>query len=244
MNSHSEDKGLNILYPGILILSETLKWLNLYELIILLNEYYNNWHNNLFKTSVSKFLASVFILTHLASVFLMKRIKDNKGYGFTLNSFYAYTYMGFASISHVIFACSFCKLQTFNIPFNISLENVTMLFYFYCTTFVCLLLRIIMLWRTAKYKNFYGRFGSFHIYLLLSIVLLASRMLYLQIDVKFADFFVLNYFMLLYFAFLLENIYVTTNSKAIVFKVLYVISIIIMFIPTITNSLKLVNMLV
>lgn len=223
-----------------------LTWLGRYELIIFFNELYINYPNCIFKNKNIMVSVSIYAITYLLSMLYMRKIHKYKNHTSNLILFSVIGYIVCVSISHIIFVYIFCKYQMFLCPFSISLDKIIMFLYFYGTTFISLGIKITILSTLGKYDKLpiYEYSLYYYFALTLSIFMLIIRILSIQIDIDKTNFFILNVFMLLYFTYLLENIYMTTNYKGKIIRVLYIFSIMIMFIPTITNSLKTLNLFV
>lgn len=243
MNSHPHHQNENTFYLRIVILLETLAWINIYEMIIFLNESFNNWSNKEFKNDIDTLLAGVFLFSRSQSMLFAEKIYANKREGLPFKLFHVFVFVTFAVVSHTTFACLFCKYQSFDALINVSYDDLLMFLHFYSTTLICLFIRTIKLLFVERNDKLpiNKTNGSCLIFLFFSIVLLSIQTFLLQTDIYRFDVFIPNLFMLLYYTFLLENIYFTINFRAVVFKVLYFISIMIMFVPTIANSLKLTN---
>lgn len=244
MSIYLEEQVGNRLYLKIQLFSEILSWLSIYESIIFLNELYNNFQNHKYKNSIALLYAIIFIFTRLISMFFVNLIAERKRNNNPLKYLHVFGYIIFAAFSHATFVILFCKYQIYHFPFSITLNNAYMFVNLYCMTIICIFIRIFMLFGAERYNELaiYEIYSSFLGFFLLSIMLLIGRTFFFRIDIEKTRYLILNLFMLLYYMILIQNIYMTSNFKEIIFKMLYIISMFIMIVPAIISSLKITNL--
>lgn len=246
MNIQLENKNVNMAYQDIIIYSLPLTSVSTFELYIILNGIYNVWRNNIFMSHIDIFLVCVFILTHFTIQFYSKIVVEKNRDEFILKSSHLYKYTIFLIVPHIVFLYVFCKYLINYFTFNLSPSTIISFLYFYHTTLICLFTRIIMVLTRERHHiiQINSTFQTYHIFIFISAVLLFVRCLCLKFGISYIDFLVPNFLMLLYYSTLIQNIYMMTDSKTNPFKMIYIIIIAFIFIPTVTHTFGSINLFI